>query len=203
MSESEQTFPKPARGGRVLPWRRDPLIMARLREVERRHFAREPNTKIAAALNVDEATIRNDLKRLKEIWLERVQEDQVAIRARVVEELADIQARAIAAAEFDQMCERAVLFNDLDDDGDETESAADERPRRRTVYRDDKGSASFRGQKAQALQVARQATMDIAKILGVDVTKISPTDAEGNTLPLEELMARYARAHDSEANSSA
>lgn len=178
-----------------MSWRRDPVILARLPRVERLHFAGRSNIAIAAELDVAEATIRNDLKRLQELWLERTAGTQAEIRARVISELADIKGRAIAAAEFDEQAERAVLYGDSIDDDDPNSPVGG-----RKVYRDDKGSATFRGQKAQALNVARQATMDIAKVSGVVVDKVAPTDSDGNTLPLEELMARYARAHDQQTD---
>lgn len=166
-------------GHKKVSWRRDPVILERLPLVESLHFSGRSNIAIAQALSVSEATIRNDLKRLQELWLERTAGTQDEIRSRIVSELADIKGRALKAAEFDEQAERDVLYG-----GD-------------AVYRDKKGSAMFRGQKSQALNVARQATMDIAKVQGVVVDKIAPSDGDGNTLPIEELMARYARAHDS------
>ncbi|MBI3966716.1 MAG: hypothetical protein HY329_13865 [Chloroflexi bacterium] len=179
MGSSDQPVPRGARnGGHKVPWRRDPLILARLLDVERRHFLGEPNTTIAAALDVDEGTIRNDLKRLNELWVERVRASQEEIRSRKLAELEDIARRAVRAAEFDQHCERAVLFGE-DEEGNQL-----------TVERDIKGTASFRGQKAQALNVARQARMDQAKILGAVVDKVAPTDADGNTMDIATLMQR-------------
>ena len=160
---SEQGVTKP-RGRKSVLWRRDPVILARLRDVERRHLAGQTNVAIGDALGVDEATVRNDLKRLAELWLEQTKAEQAEQRARVLAELEDVRTRAIAAAEFDERCERAVLF------GDEQ------------VYRDDKGSATFRGNKAAALGQARQATMDKAKILGIVVDKASLAGPDGAPL---------------------
>lgn len=141
------------RGRKSLPWRRDPIILARLRDVERRHLSGQTNVAIAAALNVDEITVRRDLDRLRELWLEQTKESQADLRAQMLAKLEDVRVRALQAAEFDERCERAVLF------GDEQ------------VYRDDKGSATFRGNKAGALAQARQATMDQAKLLGLVIEK--------------------------------
>jgi hypothetical protein len=182
---SEQGVPN-SRGRKSVPWRRDPIILARLQDVERRHLAGHTNVAIAAALNVDEATVRNDLKRLGELWLERTAADQAEQRALVLAKLEDVRTRALAAAEFDEMCERAVLFGDPIEDAEEG--------RRRIVYRDDKGSASFRGNKAASLNAARQATMDQAKLLGLVVDKVAPTNGAGDDIPLADLMARFARA---------
>lgn len=178
------------RARKRVAWRRDPVILARLREVERRHLAGDTNVAIAAALDTSEATVRDDIKRLQELWIERTKAEQDANRARVLAELEDVRVRAIAAAEWDQMCERAVLFDDLPQPG-----AADleGRPVRRSVFRDAKGSAQFRGNKAAALAQARQASMDKAKLLGLVVDKVAPTNAAGEDLPLDELMSRFQR----------
>lgn len=168
------------RGRKSVAWRRDPLILARLREVERRHLAGSTNLAIAAALGVDETTIRRDLERLRELWVEQTKSEQSDMRARVLAELEDVRTRAIAAAEWDEEAERAVLFGDG------------------RVYRDDKGSAQFRGNKAGALQAARQATMDKAKLLGLVVDKVAPTNAQGDDIPLDELMERFSRRQSAE-----
>jgi hypothetical protein len=149
---AEQGMPT-ARGRKSVPWRRDPGILARLREVERRHLAGMTNVAVAEALDVDETTIRRDLERLRELWLEQTKESQADLRAQMLAKLEDVRVRALQAAEFDERCERAVLF------GDEQ------------IYRDDKGSASFRGNKAGSLAQARQATMDQAKLLGLVIEK--------------------------------
>ncbi len=149
---AEQGMPT-ARGRKSVVWRRDPGILARLREVERRHLAGMTNVAVAEALDVDETTIRRDLERLRELWLEQTKESQADLRAQMLAKLEDVRVRALQAAEFDERCERAVLF------GDEQ------------IYRDDKGSASFRGNKAGSLAQARQATMDQAKLLGLVIEK--------------------------------
>lgn len=154
--------------------------------VERLHLAGRTNVSIAAELDVDEITIRRDIERLRQLWLERTQDEQDDLRALVLARLEDVRTRALAAAEFDEMCERAVLFGEPNPDPQEGE--------RRTVYRDDKGSASFRGNKAAALNAARQATMDQAKLLGLVVDKVAPTNSAGEDIPLDALMERFARS---------
>ena len=153
MTEGVEQGVSNPRGRKSLPWRRDPGILARLRDVERRHLAGQTNVAIADELGVDEITVRRDLDRLRELWLEQTKESQADIRAQMLAKLEDVRVRALQAAEFDERCERAVLF------GDEQ------------VYRDDKGSASFRGNKAGSLAQARQATMDQAKLLGLVIEK--------------------------------
>lgn len=148
---------------------------------------------IAAGLRISEATVRDDVKRLQELWLERTASAQDENRARVLAELEDVRVRSLKAAEWDEMCERAVLFDDLPE-ADAT--TLDGKPARRSVYRDAKGSAQFRGNKAAALAQARQATMDKAKILGIDVSKVAITDSQGDDIPLDALMERFSRRHE-------
>jgi hypothetical protein len=88
------------------------------------------------------------------------------------------RVRGLAAAEFDEDAERAVLYGETRD-GETVR-----------VQRDEKGSASFRGNKSAALNVARQAAMDQAKLMGLVVEKVSPTDSEGKTLDLAALMLK-------------
>lgn len=169
------------RAGGRLPWRRDSVVLERLPLVERRHLAGQPNTVIALALGVDESTVREDIKRLNELWLEQTKADQADLRAEVVAELNDTRRRAISMAEWDEFCERAVLFDD-------SSMPTYERIRRGLIHpdhpldsngeplrvaRDEKGSAAFRGNKSGALNVARQATMDKAKVLGLIVDQVS------------------------------
>jgi hypothetical protein len=144
-----------------LSWRRDPAIQARMATVERLHLRGDTNMTIAAALEVDEKTVRNDLTRLQELWLERTQAKQEVMRAEAVARLEDVRKRAIAAAEFDERNETAVLYGVAVEIEGET----------RYVHLDEKGRAEYRGQKAQDLNVARQAAMDQAKVLGLIVEK--------------------------------
>lgn len=141
----------PRRGS--LPWREDPAIMARLMKVERAHLRGDTNVAIGAVLGVTEATIRHDLDRIHELWKERVTGELETLKAQAVAELEDVRQRAIAAAEFDEQAERDVLYG------------------AESVVRDFKGSASFRGNKAGALNAARQASMDKAKVLGIIVER--------------------------------
>jgi hypothetical protein len=162
-------------------WRDDETILARLPEVERRHLRGDSNVAIADALGVAEVTIRRDIERIRKLWRERTGESIEDMKAAAVAELEDVRRRALHAAEFDERMERAVLLGEKIDD--------------REVYRDDKGSASFRGNKAGSLAQARQAAMDKAKILGIVVDKVAPTDADGKTLDLAALVLK-ARERD-------
>lgn len=171
-------------GRRSLPWRKDLTILARLPAVERRHLAGEANVTIAAALGVDEKTIRNDLDRLRTLWLERIGDTQDRLRAQIVAELDDARRRALGAAAFDEAAERAVLYG-RDADG-----------QRVSVQRDHKGSAQFRGNKAAAIGQARQASMDKAKVLGLIVDKVAPTKGDGSDLTLADLLALARESDD-------
>lgn len=165
-----------------MPWDRDPIVLDRLPKVERYHLAGRLNTQIAAILGVDESTIREDLKRLKGIWLRRVGDKQEEMRAAVVAELDDTRHRAIAQAEWDEFCERAVLFDDPTmPDSEMKQLGLDTQLR---VSRDEKGSATFRGQKAASLNVARQATMDKAKVLGLVIDKQEIAGKDGGAIPI-------------------
>lgn len=135
-------------------WRGDMTILSRLPEVERGYLSGESNVAIAKRLGVAEGTVRNDLDRIKTLWRDRVVGDLETLKAQALAELDDVRRRAIAAAEFDEAAERAVLYGE------------DAR-----VVRDERGKAEFRGQKAQALNVARQASMDKAKVLGIIVER--------------------------------
>jgi hypothetical protein len=169
-----------------VPWRHDPAVLERLRRVEAFHLRRVPNTTIAAQCGVSEGTIRQDVTHLRELWRERIQGEQADLRAQIVAELDDVAERALAAAEWDQQCEEAVLYG-VQHDG------PDGQPR--MVYRDAKGSAQFRGNKAAALTVARAAKMDKAKLLGLVVDKAALTDGEGQAVDLAAIVlaARTAR----------
>jgi hypothetical protein len=135
-------------------WRKDPKVLLRLPDVERQHLSGLSNVAIATALGVDEKTVRNDLERIRELWVSQVSDTVSVLKAQAIAELEDVRRRAIAAAEFDEAAERAVLYGE------------DAR-----VVRDERGKAEFRGQKAQALNVARQASMDKAKVLGIIVER--------------------------------
>jgi DNA-binding Lrp family transcriptional regulator len=149
------------RDGRTRPWREDATILTRLRQVEPLHIHRLSNREIGRRLGVSEMTIRRDVERLHELWLERTAADQSVLRAQVIAELDDVADRALKAAEWDHQAEMAVLYGvGVEIDG---------QPRQ--VYRDVKGAAQFRGQKAAALAVVRAARMDKAKVLGIVVDK--------------------------------
>lgn len=157
----------PRRGS--LPWREDPAIMVRLSKVERAHLRGDTNVAIADVLGVTEATIRNDLDRIHELWKDRITGELETLKSHAVAELEDVRRRAIAAAEFDEQAERAVLYGDSVDDEEATDLQG--RPFKNRVVRDVKGSAQFRGNKAGALNAARQASMDKAKVLGIIVDR--------------------------------
>lgn len=134
------------RGRKAVHWRRDPAILARLGNVERRWHAGESNVAIAAALGVAESTIRSDLKRIAELWRERTGRTAAELREQRLRQLEHIRAEAVVAARQQDS-------------------------------------------KAAALNVARQAVMDMAKLEGLVVDKLAPTDAEGGTIPFTITIA--------------
>lgn len=164
---------------KTTPWREDTAILERMARVRQRHLAGEPNTRIAAVLGVAEGTVRQDIKREAELWREYTAFDGETARARVVQQLMDVYRRALASAEFDEQAERAVLYG-YTPQGPDGESLI--------VQRDEKGSAQFRGNKAAALAQARQALVDIAKVLGLVVDKQALTDPNGKALDLASLI---------------
>ena len=172
----EVTDEAPPRRRASPPWQQDPVILARLIEVERRWVAGESNSDIAGALGVNETTIRRDRRRLESVWLANTGDKIGYLRSAAIRRLEHVFREAMQAAAFDLRAERAILFG-TGDDGRPLE-----------VRTDDRGSARHFGGKAQALNVARQAQMDIAKLQGVLVDKVAATDAEGRTLNLAELV---------------
>jgi hypothetical protein len=150
------------RDGRWQKWRRDPQILERLQEVERLRWRGLSGRAMARELGVGEVTIRRDLSRLDELWLERTAADQQRQRAEIVAALDDNARLALEAYQWDKQAEAAVLYG-------ESVEGKDGKPR--VVYRDKRGAAQFRGGKAQALAERRQAVMAKAKVLGLITDK--------------------------------
>lgn len=180
------------RGRKDVHWRRDPLILERLGEVETRYLAKWSNVAIAAALGVDEITVRRDIARLEELWKERAARAQDERRAAVLADLENVKALALAAARFDEAAERAVLYGEVPEDALEKG--------KHLVY-DEHGRIQFRGNKAAALAVARAAIMDAAKVQGLVIDKIMPSDEKGELLrPITVIEARQQAAPELEAD---
>lgn len=171
--------------GKRVPWRQDRSILERLLTVEERVLAGEHNTAIAAALGVTESTIRWDRQRLQELWREQVGGEVRARRLVRIAELEALRDEALTVARRHERFGQAVLVGE----------PIDGKP----LARDDRGKVEFRGQTAQLLQTARQAIMDAAKVEGLVVEKVSPTDADGRTLDLAALM-QLARTEDAGAD---
>lgn len=191
--ESEQSIPKrPARRGKAVSWRRDTVILERMQIVDRLHLLGKPNTAIALELDppVDEATVRNDLKRISELYRERVGDAHDVLLADAIRRLENVMRLGIEAYVWDKDCEDAVLFG-----GDQIDAA--EGSPKRTVYRDQKGSAQFRGNKAAALAVVERAAMGIAKLQGLVVDKVAPSNPDGSPL---DLAALILKARDADSN---
>jgi hypothetical protein len=151
------------RRGKGVNWRRSPKIMDRVAKVQELTLAGVFNTEIARQLGIAESTVRLDQKRGEQLHLEQTADTIGDLRAEKIKQLSDLYQRALAAAEFDEATERAVVFGH-DADGAPV-----------YVERPDKGSVSFRGSKAQSLNVARQALMDQAKLMGIVIDKVETT----------------------------
>lgn len=176
----------------AVSWRKDPIILSRIHTVQELRFKGLNNQKIASRLKISEGTVRLDLGRLAQLWADDISRDEKSLRAEKIAELKDIKGKAISIAEWDQMCERAVLFDEQPSDDEITVLVSDP-PRRMIIHRDAKDAAMFRGAKAQSLDVARKATMDGAKLLGLDKDKGS-TDEGGSMAALIEILRQMRAA---------
>lgn len=171
------------------PWQRDRDILERMAKAdEMRHLRGWSTHRIAAELGCSHMTIVRDLKNCDELYREQTAGEIESQRERAIRRLEFVAAKGLEAYEWDRSCERAVLFG-----GDVDDEDIDERLR---VTRDQKGSAQFRGNKAAALGVIEKATMGIAKLQGLVVDKVSPTNPDGTALDLASLILK-ARADGS------
>lgn len=160
-------------------WREDPTVLERLPGVERQYLAGHPPAVIARTLGLTDRVVQGDIGRVKQLWIERAGDDIVARRSQRIAELDEIKRLAMAAAAWDLLCERAVLFGGrVEIDGQSV-----------SVERDKHGAAQYRGNKAAALQTARQAVMDAAKLEGLIVDKHAATDASGQALDWSGVLA--------------
>ncbi len=198
----------PHRGRKAVHWRRDPAILERLKRVEERALSGESNLAIAAALDIDEATVRRDRKRLNELWLEQVGGEVRARRQVRIAQLDAIAERALKAATFDERMERAVLLDEpmgyrtCSGNVDHGEGRVCEGPHKvelKVVERGEKGIVQFRGNKSGSLNVARQAIEAAAKIEGLVVDRQEVTGRDGGPIEVdtaglsdEERAARIA-----------
>lgn len=154
------------------------MILARLPEVERRYLRHQTTRAIATAVGVAEVTIRRDIERVQQLQRERIAVQSDQLRAQIIAELDDTIQLAEDAYTWDKQAEAAVLYG-LPAEGPDGQQLR--------VHYDDDGRAQFRGGKAQALNVRRQAIMDKAKVLGVVVDKQALTDSQGKDLSFVEI----------------
>ena len=176
------------KGKKSLPWRQDREILSRIAEVERRLAAGENVPTIALALEVGESTVKDDRKRGLALYVERTGDQVEQQRADTIRRLEAVVATALGQARFDYEAARAVLFGTTAHgiDGEELTLSTPE------VGDDFRGvikMPDYRGSPAASLAVARAALMDIAKLRGLVVDKVAPTDADGKTLDLASLVA--------------
>lgn len=183
-------------GQKAIRWDRDPAILDRMRKVGEMHLQGASLNAISIKLEVSYQTVKKDLDRLSQQWRDQALGELEDMRARAIVELTQIKVKALEAAGFDMTAESAILFG-LNPDGTPLANAL-----QRPEHYDKEGnligygSVSFRGNKAAALQAARAAIMDIAKLQGIVIDKVSPTDAKGNTLDLAALVLRAQQAEN-------
>ena len=170
---------------RSVTWRRDPATLERMAHVERLRLEGVSNRVIAAQLGCNETTVRRDLARNAELWLERVGQQQDVLRAEALARYEDVRLRALEAARLDEAHARAVLY---------TDSFTDEAGVEHHTLRDVKGMAQYRGNKSANLNVALQAAQMQAKILGIIIDKAAVTDSAGQDINLPALMQAALRA---------
>jgi hypothetical protein len=187
----------PVKGRPSVRWDQDPHIMARIKQVWQLSVQEAmSNYAIADRLGIDVRTVRNDLKRLEQVWAKELAVGTDRLRARKVVELQDVARRALQAYEEDRRHILAVLYDEpfsshecpggvshgSDAMGQPLPSCLEPHRVELRAYRDVKGTATYKGNGAAALNVARQAFMDQAKLLGLVVDKVSPVDGQGNDL---------------------
>lgn len=187
----------PVKGRISRPWHQDPIIIERIKIVWDLVCQGLSNYKIADELHVDVRTVREDIHRLETVWEKDLQVDADRLRARKVVELDEIRRRALQVADDDRKHILAVLYDEPFSQREcpgnvshgidpTTGLPATPCPRSHIIemraYRDAKGSASYRSTGAAALNVARQALMDQATMLGINITKVAPVNPDGTGL---------------------
>ena len=78
-------------GKKSIPWRDDPDIMQRLLLVEDYILAGSRNTEVAKLLKIAEGTVRNDRKRIAELWQDEVASEIAAMRQRSIAQMRRLQ----------------------------------------------------------------------------------------------------------------
>jgi DNA-binding CsgD family transcriptional regulator len=198
--------PYPRGGRRRAAWSRNPAILKRLSRVERLRGERLSNVAIASRLGVNEGTVRDDLERLRQVWENQLGDEMLRLRAEAVADMDNVVRTTMAAIRADQHYTQAVLFGvttvvtcaggmqhqhsegvDPNTSYGEVWSCIAPHKVRRRVYRDERGSATYRSNIGQLLQVVRQTNFDKAKIMGLVVNKQAATTGDG--VDLKTTMA--------------
>lgn len=174
-------------GKKSIPWRKDREILDQIAEVDRRRLRGENVPSIALALGISASSVKEHARRATELHRERTAESIADERADKIRQLEEVVRVALGQARFDYEAAKAVLFGGVAHgiDGEELTIQLPEIPEGFTGMIK---MPDFRGQPAAALNVARAALMDIAKLGGLVVDKVAPTDAAGNTLDLASLV---------------
>jgi hypothetical protein len=175
------------RGRKKIPWRKDRALLTQIADVDRRRLRGESIPSIALVVGVSETTVKEHVRRATALFRERTADAVEEDRAEKIRVLEEIIRCALGQARFDYEAAKAVLFGTVahDMDGAELEVRLPEIP---PDFQGVIKMPDFRGQPAAALNVARQALMDVAKLRGLVVEKVAPTDAAGNTLDLASLV---------------
>jgi predicted RNA-binding Zn-ribbon protein involved in translation (DUF1610 family) len=211
--ETIPTSSYPVKGRQSRPWHQDPIILERMKLVWDLVCQGYSNYQIADILKVDTSTVRKDVSRLETVWQKDLSIDADRLRSRKVVELDEIRRRALQVAEDDRKHLLAVLYDEpfttRDCPGNvshgldpTTGLPATPCPKPHAIelraYRDAKGSATYRSTGAAALNVARQALFDQAKIMGLVIDKVAPVNPDGSSLgdTIANLFGQIAQTRE-------
>jgi len=205
---AEAKSPSPTR--RTQHWSRDPLVQQRLHIVERYRLAGLSEWETGQAMAIDPAIVAEDWRRLNELWLTRISDDQAQLRGEAIRRLDGVIRQGLEILRMDEAYTQAVLFNlpvrltcqgrqehrseqmllqDAMGPQNTTATWGDSfsclvpHEMLKRVHLDAKGQASYRRIAGQVLQAINGAIAQQAKINGLIVEKKALTDTEGRDLP--------------------
>jgi hypothetical protein len=190
-------------------WTQNPATIRRVEQVERGRLAGLSAYEISQQMGLPAATVMDDWSRINELWLARVSRTQDDLRGEAVRRLDNVIRNGLEILRMDEQYTQAVLFDLpvvvtcqgrqehrssdllLSDPlgqplgttyGDSFSCIAAHQMRKR-VFRDEKGSASYRRVAGQILQAINSAIMSQARIQGLVVERKALTDTAGRDLP--------------------
>lgn len=174
-------------GKKSIPWDRDAEILDEVKEVDRRRLGGESIQSIALALGIGLATVKVHIRRASILYRDRTAANVAEQREDVIRRLEEVVRTALGQARFDYEAARAVLFGSVAHGIDGEELTIDP-PDVGEGFRGVIKMPEYKGSPSASLAVARQALMDIAKLQGLVVDKVAPTNADGTTLDLASLV---------------